>query len=69
MLLLYYNILVICMYNTCILVLSHYTVRGGGRIHIFTGCIQSTPTMVNTLSMKDLLFANVSEMLENNIGI
>ena len=55
------------MYNTCIPVLSHYTAKGKhkwGENHIFTsthGCIQNTPTMANTLSIKDLPFASVSE--------
>ena len=67
MLLLYYNIQVICMYNTCILVLSHYTAKGkhkwGGNAHFTSthGCIQSTLTMANTYCMKDLPFASVSE--------
>ena len=74
MLLLYYNIQVICMHNTCILVLSHYTAKGkhGEGMHIFTsthGCIQSTRTMANTYCMKDLPFASVSdnEMLDKII--
>ena len=49
------------MYNTS----SQQRVNTGGKgIYLFTsthGCIQSTPTMVNTLIMKNLLFDSVSE--------
>ena len=75
MLLLNYNTQGICMYNTCILVLSHYTAKGkqmcGGNAHFTSthGCIQSTPNMANTYCMKALPFASVSgnEMLDNII--
>ena len=58
-----YAIHVVFMYNTCILVLSHYTTKGKHQ-----GCIQNTPTMANSLFIDNLPFANVSEnvMLDKN---
>ena len=62
------------LYFTCILVLTHYASEGkyqGGGDLLFTstnGCIQSTPTMANSLTMDYLPFANVADnvLLDRN---
>ena len=68
MLLLYYRIHVICMYNTCILVLSPFTSKGltpAGRestlLQAPMGVFKVHQPMVNTLIMKILPFASVSD--------